>query len=119
MVEFKCARQQLSLETFEAKLDALVKKYSKAENYLKVIYDDRVRWAEYVSLLAFSVGSWTTLRVKGIFRVPCRRPALFSAGPCLSCSEYLYNTRVLVVKHTVSGTLLASCATRVTLQVRV
>ena len=46
MDEFKCARQQLSLEKFETKFDALVNKYPKAENYLKVIYDDRVRWAE-------------------------------------------------------------------------
>ena len=36
MDEFKCARQQLSLEKFETKFDALVKKYPKAENYLKV-----------------------------------------------------------------------------------
>ena len=67
MDEFKCARQQLSLEKFEAKFDALSKKYPKAENHLKVIYEDRVRWAEYVSPLAFSVGSWTTSRVEGAF----------------------------------------------------
>ena len=65
--EFKYTCQQLSLEKFEVKFDAFVKNYPKAENYLKVIYDDRVRWAEYVSLLAFSLGSWTASRVEVAF----------------------------------------------------
>ena len=67
MDEFMCARLQLSLQKLEAKFDALIKKYPKAENYLTAIYEDRVRWAEYVSPLAFSVGLWTTSRVEGVF----------------------------------------------------
>ncbi|CBN76707.1 expressed unknown protein [Ectocarpus siliculosus] len=65
MDEFRCVRQQLSLAKFERKFNALIEKYPKAEKYMQVVYDDRARWAEYVSPLVFSVGSWTTSRVEG------------------------------------------------------
>ena len=87
MDEFKCAHQQVSAEKFEAKFEALVIKYPKAEDYLNVIYDDREQWAEYVSPLTFSVGSWTS-RVEGAFlSVLLTAPAFLSPGPCASCSE--------------------------------
>lgn len=54
MDDFRVARQQLSLLKFEAKFNALIDKYPKAERYMRVIYDDRKRWAEYVSPLGFS-----------------------------------------------------------------
>lgn len=66
MDDFKCAHQQLSLMEFETRFNALVDKYPESEKYMRVIYEDRERWAEYVSPLAFSVGSWTT-RVEGGF----------------------------------------------------
>ncbi|CAB1116228.1 unnamed protein product [Ectocarpus sp. CCAP 1310/34] len=68
MDEFRCVRQQLSLAKFERKFNALIEKYPKAEKYMRVVYDDRARWAEYVSPLMFSVGSWTTSRVEGAGR---------------------------------------------------
>ena len=71
MDEFKCARQQVSLAKFEARFNALIDKYPQSEQYMRVIYDDRA--AEYVSPLAFSVGSWTTSRVEGaiLHHLPC------------------------------------------------
>ena len=67
MDDFRVARQQLSLLKDEAKFNALIDKYPKAERYMRVIYEDRKRWAEYVSPLAFSACSWTTSRVEGAF----------------------------------------------------
>ncbi|CAM9522612.1 unnamed protein product [Pylaiella littoralis] len=64
---FKCAREQVSLEKFEARFNALIDKYPQAEQYLRVTYNDRARWAKYVSPLVFSVGSWTASRGKGAF----------------------------------------------------
>ena len=71
MDEFKVARQQTSMAKFEEKFKTLTEKYSKADQYMGVIYEDRKRWAEYVSPLAFSVGSWTTSRVEGVFLRTC------------------------------------------------
>ena len=71
MDEFKVARQQTSMAKFEEKFKALTEKYPKADQYMGVIYEDRKRWAEYVSPLAFSVGSWTTSRVEGVFLRTC------------------------------------------------
>ncbi|CAB1097936.1 unnamed protein product [Ectocarpus sp. CCAP 1310/34] len=64
MDEFRCVRQQLSLAKFERKFNALIAKYPQTEKYMRAVYDDRTRWAEYVSPLVFSVGSWTTPRVE-------------------------------------------------------
>ena len=70
MDEFKVARQQTSMAKFE-KFKTLTEKYPKADQYMGVIYEDRKRWAEYVSPPAFSVGSWTTSRVEGVFLRTC------------------------------------------------
>lgn len=67
MDDFKDSCRQLSQTKFEARFDALIEKYPKAERYMMVIYHDRKRCAEYVSPLAFSVRSGTTSRVKGAF----------------------------------------------------
>ena len=71
MDEFKVARQQTSMAKFEEKFKTITEKYPKADQYMGVIYEDRKRWAEYVSPLAFSVGSWTTSRVEGVFLRTC------------------------------------------------
>lgn len=62
---FKMARSQLSRTKFEKIFKELCERYPEAEPYLRVIYGDRHRWAEYVSPLAFSVGPWTASRVEG------------------------------------------------------
>ncbi|CAB1105779.1 unnamed protein product [Ectocarpus sp. CCAP 1310/34] len=49
----------------ERKFNALIEKHPKAEKYMRVVYDDRARWVEYVSPLVFSVGLWTTSSVEG------------------------------------------------------
>ena len=55
----------------EEKFKILTEKYPKADQYMGVIYEDRKRWAEYVSPLAFCVGSWATSRVEGEFVRTC------------------------------------------------
>ncbi|CAB1104701.1 unnamed protein product [Ectocarpus sp. CCAP 1310/34] len=62
--EFRCVHQQLSLAKFERKFNALIEKYPKAEKYMRVVHDDRARWAEYVSPLVFSVGQNALIRDK-------------------------------------------------------
>ena len=64
MDEFKVVRKQLSKAKFETKFIALMQKYPQTEEYMTGIYKDRERWAEYVALLAFSLGSWITSRVE-------------------------------------------------------
>lgn len=87
MDQFKSARQQLSLMKFEEKFNALCERYPKAEHYMGAIYEDRHRWAEYVSPLTFSVGPWTTSRVGGeVLQVP-----VTAFVPCffMSCAVFL------------------------------
>ena len=64
---------------FEEKFKTLTDKYPKADQYMGVIYEDRKRWAEYVSPLAFSVDSWTTSRVDSVFPRTVR--VMFPARP--------------------------------------
>ena len=71
MDEFKVARQQTSMAKSEEKFKTLTNEYPKADQCMKVIYEAWKRWAEYVSLLAFSGGSWTTSRVEGVFLRTC------------------------------------------------
>ena len=98
MDDIKETRRQLSLTKFEARFDALIKQYPKAERWMAVIYHDRKRWAEYVPPLAFSVGSWATSRVEGAFtsvlsvhcprgfsKDPCTTSSLVVTGVCVSC----------------------------------
>ena len=79
MDEFKVARQQTSIAKFEEKFKTITDKYPKADQYVGVFYENRERWAEYVSPLAFSVGSWTTSRVNGVFPRTVR--VMFPARP--------------------------------------
>eukprot|EP00904_Undaria_pinnatifida_P011765 jgi/Undpi1/7719/HiC_scaffold_23.g10192.m1 len=88
MDEFKVARQQTSMAKFEEKFKTLTDKYPKADQYMGVIYEDRKRWAEYVSPLAFSVGSWTTSRVEerdGSLGIPDRPVAAAIQGARDGC----------------------------------
>ncbi|CAB1114689.1 unnamed protein product [Ectocarpus sp. CCAP 1310/34] len=49
---------------YRGKFNILIAKYPQTEKYTRVAYDDRARWAEHVSPLAFSVGLRTTSRVE-------------------------------------------------------
>lgn len=50
---------------FDEDFAKLLAAYPQSEEYLKVLYDDRERWAEAFSSLTFGVSSWTTDRVEG------------------------------------------------------
>lgn len=73
-------------------LKALVAKCPAADRYIKVIYENRKRRAQYLIPLVFYVGSWTMSRVEGAFiRVLSLAPCCSPGGPCASCALIVWD----------------------------